>query len=138
MNQSGTRTIDRKPRQEDVVSKQIVRHRAKYLPVVLHGLVEGIVRHKRTIINVGKYLLAIGLLTWVISSNWAPQNGKGLGYVWQTHIVEGRPIHSGYLLAAALLYAVAALLTFFRWYVLVRAVELPFRVLDALRLGLVG
>ncbi|HEY7312141.1 MAG TPA: lysylphosphatidylglycerol synthase transmembrane domain-containing protein [Gemmataceae bacterium] len=93
---------------------------------------------KRIVINIGKYLLAIGLLTWVISSNWAPANGKGLAYVWQTHVVEGKPIHTGFLLAAALIYICAALLTFVRWYVLVRAVELPFRVFDAIRLGLVG
>jgi uncharacterized protein (TIRG00374 family) len=116
----------------------MVRHTGKHLPVVLHQLVEGIGRHKRTIINVGKYLLAIGLLVWVIGDNWAPKHGKGLGYVWQTHVVEGRPIHSGYLLAGALTYVAAALLTFLRWYLLVRAVELPFRVRDALRLGLVG
>lgn len=93
---------------------------------------------KQTIINVGKYLLAIGLLAWVISSNWEPKNGKGLGYLWQTHLVEGKPIHSGYLLAGTLIYLSASLLTFFRWYLLVRAVELPFRLIDALRLGLVG
>ncbi|HEY7155148.1 MAG TPA: lysylphosphatidylglycerol synthase transmembrane domain-containing protein [Gemmataceae bacterium] len=93
---------------------------------------------KRTLVNLCKYLLAIGLLAWVISDNWTPKNGKGLAYVWQTHVLEGQPINTGYLLAAALIYAVAALLTFFRWYLLVRAVELPFRVFDALRLGLIG
>lgn len=93
---------------------------------------------KRTILDGCKYLLAIGLLSWVIYRNWAPEGGKGLAYVWQTHIVEGQPIQSGYLLAAAAIYLTAALLTFFRWFLLVRAVELPFRVVDALRLGLVG
>ncbi len=93
---------------------------------------------KQTVLNLGKYLLAIGLLAWVISSNWAPEHGKGLGYVWQTHLVEGKPIHGGYLLAAALIYLAVLLLTFFRWYLLVRAVELPFRVADAMRLGMVG
>jgi uncharacterized membrane protein YbhN (UPF0104 family) len=94
--------------------------------------------NKRTIINVGKYLLAIGLLVWVVTSNWAPAKGKGLAYVWQTHVVEGKPIHLGFLAAAAAIFVAAALLTFFRWYLLVRAVGLPFRVADALRLGLVG
>jgi uncharacterized membrane protein YbhN (UPF0104 family) len=93
---------------------------------------------KQTVINVGKYLLAIALLAWVIYSNWEPKNGKGLSYVWQTHLVEGKPIHTGYLLAATLIYLAAIFLTFFRWYLLVRAVELPFRLADALRLGLVG
>ncbi|HWG41736.1 MAG TPA: lysylphosphatidylglycerol synthase transmembrane domain-containing protein [Gemmataceae bacterium] len=93
---------------------------------------------KRTVINVGKYLLAIGLLVWVIQRNWAPTDSKGLGYVWQTHIVEGKPIHTGFLLVAVATFLASALLTFFRWYLLVRAVDLPFRLVDALRLGLVG
>lgn len=93
---------------------------------------------KHILVNVGKYLLAAGLLAWVISSNWAPANGKGVGYVWQTHVLEGKPIHLGYLAAAAAIYLAAILLTFYRWYLLVRAVELPFRMADALRLGLVG
>ncbi len=98
---------------------------------------EGIVS-KQTVINVGKYLLAAGLLTWVIHDNWEPPHGKGLHYVWQTHVVEGKPIHLGYLLAAAAIYLAAILLTFFRWYLLVRAVDLPFRLADAVRLGLIG
>jgi uncharacterized protein (TIRG00374 family) len=93
---------------------------------------------KQTVINLGKYLLAVVLLTWVVYSNWAPANGKGLAYVWQTHVVEGKPIHVGYLLAAVGIGVAAILLTFCRWYILVRAVDLPFRVADALRLGLVG
>jgi uncharacterized membrane protein YbhN (UPF0104 family) len=93
---------------------------------------------KRTVINISKYLLALGLLAWVIYSNWAPPNGKGLGYVWQTHLVEGKPIHLGYLLTGGGIYLAAILLTFVRWYMLVRAVGLPFRLADAMRLGLVG
>lgn len=93
---------------------------------------------KQTILNLGKYLLAVVLLAWVIYQNWAPASGKGLAYVWQSHVVEGQAIHVGYLVAAFAIYLPAALLTFFRWYLLVRAVDLPFRLLDALRLGLVG
>jgi uncharacterized membrane protein YbhN (UPF0104 family) len=93
---------------------------------------------KQTLINVSKYLLALILLTWVVVQHWAPEGGKGLSYVWQTHVVEGKPIHAGYLLTAATIYLAAILLTFVRWYMLVRAVELPFRLADAVRLGLVG
>jgi uncharacterized protein (TIRG00374 family) len=63
---------------------------------------------------------------------------RGLAYVWQRHVIEGAPIHSGYLAAAFVIALAAILLTFLRWYVLVRAVELPFRLFDALRLGFVG
>lgn len=93
---------------------------------------------RQTIINLGKYLLAIGLLAWVIYQNWAPASGKGLAYVWQSHLREGKSIHAGYFAAAFVIYLASALLTFFRWYLLVRAVDLPFRIPDAMRLGLIG
>jgi uncharacterized membrane protein YbhN (UPF0104 family) len=94
--------------------------------------------NKRTIVNVGKYLLAFGLLAWVITKYWAPPEGKGLRDVWQQHVVEGKPIHGWFLLAALGLFATALLITFVRWYLLVRAQDLPFRLFDAFRLGLVG
>jgi uncharacterized membrane protein YbhN (UPF0104 family) len=93
---------------------------------------------KRTLINVGKYVLAVGLLAYVVHKYWAPEGGKGLAYVWQRYVVEGQPIHTGFLAAAFCLYGAAMLLTLFRWYILVRAQGLPFRVTDALRLGMVG
>lgn len=63
---------------------------------------------------------------------------RGLAYVWQQHVQRGEPIHAGYLLIAFLIAVFSSLLTFVRWYVLVRAVELPFRLLDAFRLGFIG
>jgi uncharacterized protein (TIRG00374 family) len=94
--------------------------------------------NKRILLNICKYLLAFVLLGIVIYRNWAPEKGKGLSDVWQQHVVEGKPIQGGYLLAAIVAYSVAALITFVRWFVLVRAQDLPFRLFDALRLGLVG
>ena len=64
--------------------------------------------------------------------------GRGLAYVWREHVVEGKPIHWGYLGLAAFICTLAVLLTFLRWYYLVRAQDLPFRVPDALRLGIIG
>jgi glycosyltransferase 2 family protein len=93
---------------------------------------------KRTLLNLGKYLLAFGLLVWVVSRNWAPPGGKGLKYVWQRHVVEGAPVGWGYLAGAALCFSFALVLTLVRWFVLVRAQGLPFRFPDALRLGLIG
>jgi uncharacterized membrane protein YbhN (UPF0104 family) len=93
---------------------------------------------KRTVVDLCKYALALGLLAYVVQANWAPASGKGLGYVWQRHVVEGQPVATGYLAAAFALYSAALTLTLIRWYVLVRAQDLPFRLPDALRLGLVG
>lgn len=128
--------------------------------------------NKRTIGNFLKYLLAIGLLAYVVRANWAPPNSratlalatstaglvaapdgalsaaaavypgrtesKGLGYVWERYVVRGQPIHSDFLAGAFLFYCCALLITLLRWYLLVRAQDLPFRVRDALRLGMIG
>jgi glycosyltransferase 2 family protein len=63
---------------------------------------------------------------------------RGLAFVWQRHVKRGEPIHGSYLALAFLLAMASTMLTFVRWYVLVRAVELPFRLLDAFRLGFIG
>jgi uncharacterized protein (TIRG00374 family) len=94
--------------------------------------------NRRIVFNVGKYLLAFGVLAWVVHQNWLPGSPNGLAHVWQKHVVEGQSVHTGFLLAALLAYAAAQLLTILRWYVLVRAQGLPFRLTDALRLGLIG
>jgi uncharacterized protein (TIRG00374 family) len=64
--------------------------------------------------------------------------GKGLGYVWERHVVRGEPVNGRFFAIAFGIFSVALVLTLLRWYVLVRAQELPFRVRDALRLGLIG
>jgi uncharacterized protein (TIRG00374 family) len=94
--------------------------------------------HLRNLVGLGKYLLAFGLLAWVVSKNWALPDRQGLEYIWQRHIQGTHPIHWGFLLSAFLLYCAALLLTLFRWHVLVRAQDLPFRIPDALRMGLIG
>ncbi len=63
---------------------------------------------------------------------------RGLAYVWQSHVQQGEPIHGGYFVLALAIALCSTLLTFVRWYILVRAVELPFRFLDAFRLGFIG
>ncbi len=53
-------------------------------------------------------------------------------------LIEQPHIHWGFL-ACGLLFCLAALiLTFLRWYLLIWAQDLPFRVQDALRLGFIG
>ncbi len=56
----------------------------------------------------------------------------------QLRDVLNRPIHGGLLLAAFSTYMTALVLTFYRWFVLVRALNLPFRLRDAVRLGFIG
>ncbi len=63
---------------------------------------------------------------------------RELAYVWQRNVIRGEPIHGGYFLIAFVIGFASTMLTLVRWYILVRAVELPFRVLDAFRLGFIG
>jgi glycosyltransferase 2 family protein len=94
---------------------------------------------KRLLIILCKYGLAFGLLTWVIWKYWRPEGQPGLGDLWDEHVVEGKPIpHPEFFFLALVLCLASVLLSFVRWFVLVRAVDLPFRVSDALRLGMVG
>jgi uncharacterized membrane protein YbhN (UPF0104 family) len=88
--------------------------------------------------NLFKYLLAFGLLGWVLAVNWDPPSGNGLKQVYQRHFVEGVPIHLWYFGLAILATAGAVAVTFVRWYFLVRAMDLPFTLGSAFRLGLIG
>src|SRR5579875_2911237 len=64
---------------------------------------------------------------------------RGLAYVWQRHVINStEPTHVGYFLLAFAVALPSILLTFVRWYILVRAVDLPFRFFDAFRLGFIG
>jgi uncharacterized membrane protein YbhN (UPF0104 family) len=95
--------------------------------------------------GLAKYVIGIGLLAYVIGSNWnptfAPPNEDG---------TPGRQLSPGlkwliaqppdYLAAFALfaLGGVVFFTQFIRWYYLVRALDLPFSMWNAFRLGLVG
>ena len=80
--------------------------------------------NKRLLWTVAKYLVAVALLAFVVWLNWGrPENpnDRGLGYVWQHHVVQGQPIDYGALSLAFLFFGAAVPITFVRWWVLVRA-----------------
>lgn len=90
---------------------------------------------KRTLTIGFKYGLGLLLLVYVVWRNWnAPpgSNSPGLSDAL------GRPVQIIPLLFAVCISVFSLLLTFVRWYVLVRAQDLPFTAGDALRLGLIG
>jgi uncharacterized protein (TIRG00374 family) len=93
---------------------------------------------KRIFISLLKYALGLGLLGYVIWWNWAPASGTGLSSVWQKHVVEGAPVNLTAYALGAFCCMIAVLITFVRWYFLVRAQRLPFTLTNALRLGMVG
>jgi uncharacterized protein (TIRG00374 family) len=68
----------------------------------------------------------------------AAEISRGLAYVWQRNVKEGAPVHWGYFTLAFVIGFVSLVSTFLRWHVLVRAVGLPFRLADAMRLGFIG
>ena len=79
------------------------------------------------------YAVGFGLLGFVIWRNWAP-NGKNPGL---RGLLQQTPDWAA-AAAVGLLVAGYVLLQYARWYVLVRALDLPFRPRDAARLGMVG
>jgi uncharacterized membrane protein YbhN (UPF0104 family) len=83
-----------------------------------------------------QYGLGFGLLAWVVWSHWhlTTEQGEevGLSAAWQ------RPVHVAPLLFASVLCLTGLALTFFRWWVLVRAQNLPFTLRSAFRLGMIG
>ena len=97
--------------------------------------------NKRLLWTVLKYVVAAALLIVVVWMNWGhPQNpdDRGLGYVWQHHVVRGEPINYTCLGLAFLCFGLAVPITFVRWWVLVRAQDLPFTLGNAFRLGALG
>lgn len=81
----------------------------------------------------GKYVFGFGLLALVVWWSWAPTpTSAGLGAILQ------RPVQVGPLALAASILLTSLLLSFVRWYFLVRALDLPFTLTNAIRLGLIG
>src|SRR5438552_2606151 len=80
-----------------------------------------------------QYLLALGVLFLVVYWNWESSDGQdGLREVWH------RPIDGTFLLLAFALHVAGLTATMLRWYLLVRAVDLPFTIFGALKFGTLG
>lgn len=92
--------------------------------------------NKNLLILLLKYGLGLGLLGWVIWSHWdyLTPDGQhtGLAYISQ------RPWQPFFFVLALVLCLSSLMVTFVRWFILVRAQGLPFQLRDAFRLGLVG
>lgn len=84
-------------------------------------------RLRSLLLNGALMVVASALLTLAIYSNRD-----------QLRDVFSRPLDVRLFAAAFATYMLALVLTFYRWFLLVRALELPFRYRDALRLGFIG
>jgi uncharacterized protein (TIRG00374 family) len=80
--------------------------------------------------GLAKYAVGFGLLAAVVARNWNGENGL--------REALDRPVQWPAFVAAGACLAVANLITFVRWWMLVRALGMAFRLGNAVRLGLVG
>ncbi len=88
---------------------------------------------KDLVIGVLKYAVGFGLLTYMIWKYWEPtETSPGIkGLIVQVPDFT-------MLLTAAVCGMVAVGIQFYRWYLLVRAIDLPFTLRNAFRLSMVG
>lgn len=84
-------------------------------------------RVRSIVLNGVLVLVALGLLGLAVRDNQA-----------QIRDVFSRPIDGRLFALSFLAYLMALVLTFVRWFELVRALGLPFRLRDAIRLGFIG
>jgi uncharacterized membrane protein YbhN (UPF0104 family) len=90
---------------------------------------------KHIVLAVCKYGLGIGLLAWVVWRYWdLTSNGEEVGL----SAALRKPINLTALALAAVICLTSVLITFVRWFILVRAQGLPFTLPNAIRLGLIG
>jgi uncharacterized protein (TIRG00374 family) len=95
-------------------------------------------RQKQLMVTLLKYGLGIVLLAWVVGHYWEPSEiGQGRQVPGLAAALQ-KPISYLPLTIALVVYLSGILITFLRWYILVRAQDLPFTVTAALRLGLIG
>jgi uncharacterized protein (TIRG00374 family) len=83
---------------------------------------------KRYLVTFLKFAVPLAIIAWLVTS----VDRQNLERLWQQQI-DWTLLAGGFALAAA-----SVGLTFVRWYLLVRALDLPFRLADAFRLGFVG
>lgn len=81
----------------------------------------------RTALSLIKWVIALGIVGWLVYQNRE-----------QFERLQSQPIHWEFLIAAFVLCGSSIILTFYRWYLLVIALDFPFRFSDALRLGFLG
>ncbi len=82
---------------------------------------------KRLVLNSLKVALSVGILIYL-----------GIQARGSLPDLKGQPPDWGLLALSAVLCLAMVVVTFVRWYLLVRALELPFRLRDAFRLGFLG
>jgi len=88
---------------------------------------------KKLLVVVLKIALSVAILAWLIRD---AIQGSGNGNVFEN--LARQPKHWGLLAGAGLFSFAAVALTLIRWCYLVRALDIPFSMKDALRIGFLG
>jgi len=99
----------------------------------------GLKKHASTIIGLLKYVVGFGLLAYILRQNWDPKiadDGKILS-PGISGLLRETPDYLAFV-GLALLACACTSIQFVRWYILVRALDLPFTIPNAFRLGLIG
>lgn len=85
-----------------------------------------------------KYGLGLGIMIFMISRGWHNVNDEGKDVGIAALFRGEHDFHWLPLTLALVICGTGVLITFFRWFILVRAQGLPFTPMNALRLGLAG
>ena len=109
--------------------------------------------------NLGLYAIGLGLLAFIIYQNWNSKPGRPNDAQKATAFLAGaaadaefqragatpglvdvfsQPVNPWPFALACVIWVCALFLTFTRWYLLVRAQDLPFTLRNAIRLGLIS
>ena len=86
---------------------------------------------KKVLINLAKFGVSAAFIGWLVHSAHSNDPETFARFV-------DEPKHWPKLAVAGVLHFTAVLITFVRWYFLVTAIDLPFRLRDAIRLGFLG
>jgi uncharacterized membrane protein YbhN (UPF0104 family) len=81
------------------------------------------------------YAIGFGLLAWVISKYW--DDNPDTGAAGLKTLLQG-PIDFAWFALVTALFLGALMFQLVRWFLLVRALDLPFTLRDSFRLGMVG
>ncbi|MFO0916377.1 MAG: lysylphosphatidylglycerol synthase transmembrane domain-containing protein [Pirellulales bacterium] len=85
----------------------------------------------KRVINVLKIVVPLAIVGWLL-------NDLIRNHPDELAALRSRPLRWDLLVGGIVCIVVALCLTFYRWYLLVRALDIPFRTQDAFRLGFVG
>jgi len=99
----------------------------------------GLKKHATTIVNLLKYVVGFGLLAYILRQNWDPkiaEDGKVLS-PGISGLLQQTPDYLAFIGLATIAIACTSI-QFVRWYILVRALDLPFSLPSAFRLGFIG